>query len=189
MLDETDIQAIQTIFKKLNLDINDPNLIDTPKRILKMWRHDFCNTVGKEFTDFKSFPNTDVFGGYNQMITSEEIEFSSVCSHHFLPFSGKAWFGYIPDELIIGKSKPGRLIKHYCMRPQLQENLVHAIMNTFVQNIKPKGAMLIMKAVHGCEYCRGSKTYSPMTTSAIYGVFDQEKVRNEFLSLIQLPIR
>ncbi len=177
---------LEEIFTYLGLDINDPNLKETPHRILRMWQNDFCQNVGKEFTNFKSFPNTN---NYNQMITSEEIEFSSVCSHHFVNFSGKAWFGYIPDEYLIGKSKVSRLIKHYCLKPQIQEQLTHEILNIFVQNIKPKGAMLIMKAVHACEYCRGSRTYSPMTTSAIYGAFDEEKVRNEFLSLIQLKIR
>jgi len=184
-LHEDDIKNIKIILKKLGLDITDENLIDTPLRILKMWKDDFCVNVDKEFTDFKSFSNIH---SYNQMIISEEIQFSSVCSHHFIPFSGKAWFGYIPHSLLIGKSKVSRLIKHYCLKPQLQENLTHEILNCFVENIEPKGAMLIMKAVHDCEFCRGSRTYSPMTTSAIYGVFDQEKTRNEFLSLLQLKI-
>lgn len=176
---------IEEILTYLGVNIKDPNFEETPQRILKMWKNDFCANIGKEFTDFKVFPNEK---NYNQMITSEEITFSSVCGHHFVNFSGKAWLGYIPNDYLIGKSKISRLVKFYCKKPQIQEELTDEILNAFVENVKPKGAMLIMKAVHNCEYCRGSRTYAPMTTSAIFGSFDQDKTRSEFLSLLKLKI-
>ena len=167
----------------LGLDLSDPNLTDTPKRIAKMWQNDFCQNVGREFDNFTVFPNTN---RYNQMIISEAIEFSSVCSHHFVHFSGLCWLGYIPNEHIIGKSKISRLVDFYSHKPQIQEGLTHEILNCFVNNVQPLGCMVVMKAVHNCEHCRGAKKHAPMTTSAIYGNFDQATTRMEFLELLKL---
>lgn len=174
---------IAAFFTEMGLDLSDPNLKDTPKRIARMWMNDFCQNVGKEFENFTVFPNTDK---YNQMITSESMEFSSVCSHHFVPFSGICWLGYIPDQYIIGKSKISRLVDFYSKKPQIQEGLTHEILNCFVENVKPLGCMVIMKAVHSCEHCRGARKHAPMATSAIYGNFDQATTRMEFLELIKL---
>src|SRR5574337_83306 len=117
----------------------------------------------------------------------DNIHFTSVCSHHFLPFTGKAWFLYIPNEHdLIGASKMPRLVAHYAARPQLQENLCHEVLNRFVEVMQPKGAMLVMRAVHGCMSCRGVRQYNGtgMTSSAIYGSFTQESTRSEGMALI-----
>lgn len=180
-----DIEDKLTVILKdnLGLDLEDENLKGTPHRIAKMWVNDFCGNVGKKFNNFKLFPNNN---DYDQMVISSEIPFSSVCSHHFVHFSGKAWFGYIPDKFLIGKSKISRLIDFYCKKPQLQENLGEEIVDDFVSNVRPLGCMLIMKAVHNCEFCRGANKYAPMVTSVIRGNFDDNKVRNEMLQLISL---
>ena len=72
----------------LGFDLTDPNLIDTPKRIAKMYCNEWFNGVDTEFNDFKSFPNTE---NYEQILCFDNIHFSSICSHHFLPFTGYAW--------------------------------------------------------------------------------------------------
>jgi GTP cyclohydrolase I len=149
-----------------------------------MWKNEFCLNVNKEFTEFTVFPNEKK---YNQMITSEAIEFSSICSHHFVNFSGLCWLGYIPDQLIIGKSKISRLVEFYSRKPQIQEGLTHEILNCFVKNVKPVGCIVVMKAIHNCEYCRGARKHAPMTTSAIHGNFSQIQTRTEFFQLINLP--
>lgn len=177
-------ELIKKIFKhNLKLDLDNPNLKETPHRIAKMWVTDFCANVDKKFTGFKLFPKES---NYDQMAISSEIPFSSVCSHHFVHFSGKAWFGYIPDKFLIGKSKIARLIDFHCKKPQLQENLGEEIVDDFIQNVQPLGCMFIMKAVHNCEFCRGANKYAPMITSVIRGNFDNHKVRNEMLQLINL---
>ena len=97
----------EVISKGLGLDLNDPNLIDTPDRIAKMWVNEFFVNVGKEFEDFKTFPNDR---DYDEIILSDKIYFVSMCSHHFLPFSGYAWVMYIPKNLLIGASKMARVV-------------------------------------------------------------------------------
>jgi len=171
----------------LGLDVQDPNLSGTPERIEKMYKEFFRN-VGKPFEGLTVFPNEE---GYDQLILLDKIHFTSTCSHHFLPFSGYAWFAYIPNDLLLGASKPARVIEHFATRPQLQENLCHDVVNHIEYKLKPKGIMLVMRAIHGCMSCRGVNQYhgAGMITSAITGVFKESKsAKDEVLDLIKLSM-
>jgi GTP cyclohydrolase IA len=172
----------------LGLDLTDPNLVDTPKRMAKMFCQEFFVNIDKEFTDFKAFPNSR---GYDQIVMFDHINFTSMCSHHFLPFTGLGWLLYIPHYTLIGASKAARLIDHYARRPQLQENLAHQVASKFHDNIKPKGVMVVLQAVHGCMSCRGVKQYAGagMGTSVIMGCFKEEAIRNEALQMIAISMK
>lgn len=170
----------------LGFDMTDPNLVDTPKRVAKMYCNEFFANVGIPFTDFKSFPNED---NYDQIIVSDRIHFISICSHHFLPFTGYAWILYIPGDKLLGASKPSRLINHYAKRPQLQERLCHQVLKALIDGLQPRGVMVVMRGIHQCMVCRGAKQTngSGMITSAVYGYFkDNPATKQEGLSLIQL---
>lgn len=180
----------------LGLDLTDSNLKDTPERIARMYCNEFFRNVGVEFPaeeltsfDIDDEPETAHISDYG-MVLFDNIPYVSTCSHHFLPFSGLAWFLYIPDEVLVGASKPSRLINHYAARPQLQERLGREVVNRFVDVVEPKGAMLVMRAVHGCMSCRGVKNgnRSGMTTSVLYGGFEDHKTRSEAMQLIMLSV-
>lgn len=156
----------------LGLDLSDPNLSGTPRRVAKMWTKEFFQNINREFPakNFRMFPNEE---GYDEIVLFDQISFVSVCSHHFLPFQGSAWFAYIPKDKLVGASKPARLVEWYAARPQLQERLAHQIVERFDTIVKPKGTLLVMRAVHGCMSCRGVKqgNKAGMTTSIVKGVF------------------
>lgn len=174
----------------LGFDLNDPNLSDTPKRMAKMYCRELFHNTNQEFPekDFRKFPNKEK---YSQIMMVDNIHFTSMCSHHFMPFTGKAWFLYIPNEYdLVGVSKLPRLVGHYAARPQLQENLCHEVMNRFIEVMQPEGVMLVMRAIHGCMSCRGVRQYNNtgMTSSAVYGAFTDAATRAEGMSLIQLSM-
>ena len=172
--------------KGLGFDLSDPNLCDTPNRVARMYCEEFFGNCCVEFTDFKAFPNEHQ---YDQIIISDLIFFVSVCSHHFLPFTGNAWVLYIPKYKLVGASKMARLVEHYAARPQLQENLCHEVLNSFVAGIEPVGAMVVMRGIHGCMKCRGVKQRgSGMGTSAVYGAFKKPDVKSEGMDLIKLSL-
>jgi GTP cyclohydrolase IA len=171
----------------LGFDMTDPNLEDTPQRISKMYKDIFRN-VGKEFGSITTFPNSE---GYNQIILMDNIHFSSTCSHHFVPFYGIAWVAYIPNKLLIGASKPARIIEHYAARPQLQERLTQQVADFIYEKLKPIALIVLMRATHTCMSCRGAKQYAGagMTTSSIKGVFETNALsRGEALDLIKMSI-
>jgi len=174
--------------KGLGLDLSDPNLRETPKRVSKMYCKELFSTMGKEFDGFKSFPDDSKD---NQIVMLDNIDFTSTCSHHFLPFIGLAWILYIPKGRLIGASKCARLIHHYARRPQIQENLCREVLDAFTKELEPQGAMIVMRAAHGCMQARGVRQSgrAGMTTSAIDGIFHEQAVKMEALQLIELSQR
>lgn len=183
-------ELIEVLFAKimvqgLGLDLDDPNLMDTPRRVARMYCDELLSGLNSPKPKVTVFPNDSK---YSQMILSDKIYFSSLCSHHFLPFSGYAWILYIPDKNLIGLSKFSRIVNYFAARPQLQENLTHQIANYLITKLKPRGVMIVMRALHQCMHCRGVKQHSGagMVTSAIYGAFEEGEVRSEGMNLIQL---
>jgi GTP cyclohydrolase I len=171
----------------MNLDLNDPNLKDTPDRLARMYSKELLLANSTEPPKLKSFPD----GGFDEIILFDNIPYVSLCSHHFLPFSGRAWLLYIPDKQLIGSSKSSRLISYFGGKPQLQERLGMEVINYFCKEIEPKGVMLVMRAIHGCMSCRGVKTgmQAGMTTSITRGSFrDFPETRSEAMGLIHLSI-
>lgn len=177
--------SLETALEKMGLNLSDPNLKDTPTRMAKMYVTEFFKNVGKEFDDFKEFPNDH---NYNEIIISGGIDFVSMCSHHFLPFSGKAFIAYLPDKTLIGLSKMARLLDHYAARPQLQENLCKQVLERFVEVIHPKAAMVIVYASHSCMACRGAKKEGSIMITSAMDCPESEKLsfKSEVLNLIQI---
>lgn len=178
----------------LDLDLQDPNLIDTPRRIAKMYVEDLFWGLYTEPPKITVFPNTD---NYDEIILVDNIPFVSVCSHHFLPFQGLAYFLYIPNKLIedsnlSGASKMPRVVQYWAARPQLQERLTQQSVDYFESVVKPLGTMLVMRAVHGCMACRGVRTGNGtgMMTSKVTGCFKEDSsTKMEALSLINMSIK
>jgi GTP cyclohydrolase I len=170
----------------LGLSLDDPNLVDTPKRMARMYCHIFRN-VNKKSMELTLFPNK----GHEELIMLDRIHFVSWCSHHFLPFEGYAWMAYIPDKWIVGASKPARLIEFISARPSIQEDLCTDVISAFDMKVEPKGSILVMRAIHSCMRCRGVQQSggAGMITSALSGVFKRDaKARAEAMDLIKLSM-
>ena len=123
---------------------------------------------------------------YNQMVIVKDIDFSSMCEHHMLPFYGKAHVAYIPNGHITGLSKIARVVDIYAHRLQVQERLTEQVMQCINDTLKPQGVMVVVEAKHMCMQMRGvEKQNSITTTSAYSGVFGSSKTRNEFMDLLR----
>lgn len=176
---------IQSLLKSLVIDtVNDPNTKDTAGRISRMYIDEVFSGRYQPMPKMTEFPNTRKVG---DMVIVGSINIRSACSHHLVPFIGKAWIGIIPSDKLIGISKFSRLVDWYARRPQIQEELVDQIADELEKQVKPKGIAVVIKATHECMTWRGVKeTDSFMTTSVMRGVFrDSEQARNEFLRLIE----
>ena len=171
------------------IDLTDPNLVGSPKRMARALV-EVCSGLGTEPSEIfrTSFPAED----YNQVIILKDINFTSLCSHHFFPFTGLAHVGYLPkvgdkDSRVVGLSKLARIVDVFAQRPQLQERLSFNVMKAIEKALKPAGVMVVVKGQHGCLNCRGArKAGAEMITSALSGRFEaDEKVILEFLNLIK----
>lgn len=124
---------------------------------------------------------------HQELILVKDIEFYSLCEHHFAPFFGVAHVGYIPNAKITGLSKIARMVEGYAKRFQVQERLTTQIAQAMEEVLEPQGTMVIIEAKHMCMCGRGvKKTGSSTTTSSVRGIFtNQSDSRAEFLSLLQ----
>jgi GTP cyclohydrolase I len=116
------------------------------------------------------------------------VELYSLCEHHLLPFIGKCHVAYIPTGKVIGLSKVARIVDVFARRLQIQEALTSQIAETIMQVTEAEGVGVIIEAQHMCMMMRGvEKQNSSMKTSAMMGSFrDEQKTRDEFLSLLQM---
>ena len=84
-----------------------------------------------------------------------DLEFHSLCIHHFVPFFGRVHIAYLPGEHIVGISGPARLVDFYSHRPQLQERLTRQIADHLERLVHPRGVAVMIEARHLCMEMRG----------------------------------
>jgi GTP cyclohydrolase I len=126
----------------------------------------------------------------NQLIVVNNIEFSSLCAHHLLPFWGIAHVGYVPNTLAVGLSKIPRVVDHFAAQPQMQERLTADIASFLKKKLTAQGVAVVIIAKHTCMACRGVRKHNGhMTTSEMRGVFiTGAAARAEFLQLINTNV-
>src|SRR5450759_3093899 len=175
---------VRAIIEILGLDpATDPNLVDTDRRVAKMYLDIFSGLDDGNRPKLTAFPNEE---RYTAMVMEKEIPFYSMCSHHFIPFYGHGHIAYIPNEKIVGLSKLPRILEFFARRPQLQERLTEQVARVLEEELKPLGVMVVIEARHLCVEMRGVKKPGAVTvTSAIRGIFMQKAVREEFLDLLR----
>jgi GTP cyclohydrolase I len=174
---------VAAMMQELNLDLDDPNFEDTPRRVAEMYLEMFHGLREGSQPKVTSFPND---GAYHHMVIEKEIPFYSMCAHHFVPFYGHAHIAYIPESRIVGLSKLPRILEFYAKRPQLQERLTEQVAEFLWSTLRPQGVMVVIEARHLCVEMRGVKKPGALTTtSALRGCFAEREVRSEFLALLR----
>lgn len=151
-------EHIEAIMEILELPITESNK-NTPIRIAKMWCNElFVNRNDRNLGELNDrmalFPNDYA----SEMVIMKDIEFNSVCEHHWLPFSGKVTVGYVPNKSVIGLSKIPRVVKYFSQRPQLQEQLTTQIGEYLYSLLDPVALFVEIEATHQCVKCRGAES-------------------------------
>lgn len=124
-------------------------------------------------------------GVCDEMIVLKKLPFYSMCEHHLLPFFGTLSIGYIPDTKLVGISGLARLAEVFTHRLQIQEQLTAQIANALMNELSPKGVMVVCEARHLCLEMRGKQRQSHIITSALRGLFKRDsKTRVEFMQLL-----
>lgn len=112
-----------------------------------------------------------------ELIILKDIDFSSICEHHLLPFSGKINVAYVPNGKIIGLSKIPRVVKYFSKRPQVQERLVEDIGDYLYKIIQPQFILIEAEATHDCVMCRGAESFC--STNTMFTKVNNLIVKNE----------
>lgn len=171
------------IMKTLGLDLDDDSLSGTPERVARMYVNEiFSGLDPKNKPDIKLFQNRYQ---YNEMLVEKNITFYSNCEHHFVPIVGKAHVAYISEGKVIGLSKINRIVQYYARRPQVQERLTVQVARELKKLLQTEHIAVMIDAEHLCVSSRGIKdTNSATVTSQFYGKFQEQHVKEEFLSYL-----
>jgi GTP cyclohydrolase IA len=173
-------EAVRAILEHIGEDPAREGLLKTPSRVATMYAE---LTAGYRI-DPQALINDAVFSvDYDEMVMVKDIEFSSLCEHHMLPFMGRVHVGYIPNGKVIGLSKIPRIVEMFARRLQVQERLTVQIADFIDDALHPLGVAVVAEGVHLCSVMRGvKKANAKMITSAMRGVFRSDsKTRAEFM--------
>lgn len=189
--DEKGEAIVRAMLRHIGEDVDREGLHDTPKRIVKMWKEVFRGYDKSQKPVITTFRN-----GSDGIVIDEKITdtgtFHSHCEHHGVPFYGKYYFAYIPhpDGLVLGLSKIGRIVHWNAARFQIQERLVHEVVDDIWKALSQEGNAplavgLVLEGEHLCKTMRGIKDQGKMTTTKLVGSFKSDPAaRAEFISFI-----
>lgn len=177
-------EAVRLILEAVGDDPNREGVIDTPKRVAKMYEEVFA---GLE-QDPAEYFDTIFSEEHEELVLVKDIPFYSMCEHHLVPFYGKAHVAYIPrNGRVTGLSKLARAVEAIAKRPQLQERITSTMADVMMERLEPHGVMIVIEAEHMCMTMRGVKKPGAKTvTTAVRGTLAEDaQARAEILSLIK----
>ena len=177
-------KLVEQLLKELGEDPHREGLQKTPERVAKALEY---LTSGYDKKVEEVLNDALFVEEYDEMVVVKDIDFSSLCEHHLLPFIGKAHIAYMPHRKIVGLSKIPRLVEMFSRRLQVQERLTTQIAHTLEHALQPRGVAVVVEAIHLCMLMRGvEKQNSKAVTSAMLGAFrDRPETRAEFMELIK----
>jgi GTP cyclohydrolase I len=179
---ESITRYMQSIMEILGLDILDDSLVETPRRISKLFVDELF--YGLDYDNFPKCTTIENKMGMDELI-AERCVVKSMCEHHFLPIVGQAWVGYLPNKKVLGLSKLNRIVDFFSRRPQVQERLVMQISAALREILDTEDVAVLIKAEHMCVQLRGVEdTDAWTTTSSMTGKFRTvDALRSEFLAI------
>jgi GTP cyclohydrolase I len=176
------VRAVELLLEGLDVPSNPSAINETAERVAKAWVQDLVRGYAIEPGDVLGRSWTEGGAG---VVVMKDIEFTSICRHHLLPFSGVASVAYLPDGRVTGLSKIADLVDCLSRRLQLQESLTDEIASALMTHLKPKGAACLVKAEHCCVSARGPrKSGAAVVTTSLKGVFSTDTAyKSKFLQL------
>jgi len=185
--DKIDIieKNFQIIMETLGLDLSDDSLMDTPKRVAKMYVNEIF--WGLDYEAFPKCTTVDNKMDYDEMVIEKNINVQSNCEHHLVVIDGFATVGYIPAEKVLGLSKINRVVEYFSKRPQIQERLTEQVYHALQYILGTDNIAVVIDAQHFCVKSRGVEDVGSRTiTSKVGGVFKTDPmVRSEFMSIVR----
>ena len=179
-------RAVREMLFAVGEDPDRDGLVETPRRVARAYaellgglREDPAQHLGRVFEH--GTENDD-------LVLVRDIEFSSLCEHHLLPFTGTAQVAYLPAKgRVVGLSKIARTVDVFARRPQLQERLTADIADAISEHLEARAVAVVVRAEHLCLRMRGAaKRGADMVTTAFRGEFARsQSLRAEVLGLLR----
>ena len=180
--DEKIKEGVRLLLEGLGEDPAREGLAETPERIARMYHEIFGGMYETPKEPLQKRFHTSA----SEMVLERDITFYSVCEHHLLPFYGKAHVAYLPNDEVVGLSKLARTVDIFARRPQLQERMTAQIADALMEELSPRGVMVMLEAEHMCMTMRGIK--KPGSTTVTYvtrGTFAEDvRLQEQFFRMV-----
>lgn len=166
-------EAMRQFLTAVGADLSDDNLINTPKRVAKMFVCELlAGEKGNEPPKIVSFPTPGI---KEKFVIVRNIPVRSLCAHHLMPITGYAHIGafyscsntkgpiiwgggYTGVVSLPGLSKYARVVEYFSRRFQLQERLGEQISEYLLKETKARMVIVRICATHHCMIHRGVLT-------------------------------
>lgn len=180
-------RAIATLLAHLGYDADDATIRDTPGRVVRALAE---MTAGQHLDASvplaRTFPATDGTD-HDELIAQTGIEFTALCEHHLMPFTGTATVAYVPrpGAPVVGLSKLGRVVDIFARRLTMQERMTRQITTALDTHLSTLGAACIVRSTHACMGVRGVRKPAAVTvTSSMTGILREDgRTRDELLAI------
>lgn len=184
---DTIAQRFQEIMETLGLDLSDPSLAETPRRVAKMYVNEIFSGLKLDNYPRISMVEDRYQNNETRSIVFMKVGFTSFCEHHFVPMIGNAYVAYIPNNKLIGLSKIPRIVRYFARRPQLQERLNAQIADSLAYILDTDNVAVSLVAEHYCILSRGvEKEATETITNVLRGDFERDRNRRkEFFDSIK----
>lgn len=170
-------EAVYNLLLAIGENPERDGLKDTPRRVANMYE-ELLEAPELKYTTFEE--------NYKDIVLVKDIEFTSMCEHHLMPFFGVVHVAYIPNGKIIGISKLARIVEKYAKRLQVQERMMEQIVDDIKTNLETEDVAICIEARHMCMVARGVKKSNAQTiTSKFTGKFEEDVMKNEFYNLLK----
>lgn len=191
MKKKIDTKTIEESVKNILIALGDnperEGLIETPKRVAKMYEEVFEGMLytNSEIAEMfgKTFEVDD-----NEMVIEKNIPIFSYCEHHLaLMYNMTVSIAYKPKGKVIGLSKIIRIVDMVSKRLQLQERLTKDIAEVLSLACETDSVAVLVSGEHSCMTTRGIKKYGEKTITTFYtGEFKENKeLKDEFLHIVR----
>lgn len=168
-------QAVREILLALGEDPEREGLVETPRRVAKMYGEVFegmkysNEEIAEMFDKTFSVDNDD-------LVIVRDIDCFSYCEHHMaLIYDLRVSVAYIPKGKVIGISKIARIADMVCKRLQIQERIGADVADILERILGTEDIAVHVRGVHSCMTARGiKKTQASTVTNTLRGKFREE---------------
>ena len=179
--------AVEKLLEALGEDPTREGLADTPERVASLFSELYRGVGVDPVTVLDSArPLAESDDQFGDLVALRGIQFSSVCEHHLLPFRGTADVAYAPGARIVGLGVLADVVALAAARPQIQERLGDMVADALVRSGVASGALVVIRAEHGCVQHRGPRlAESETVTMASAGSLREPDARREALHAME----
>ncbi len=192
-----DTEKIEHCIRELIIALGDDpereGLIDTPKRVARMYNEvfegmNYTNAQIAEMFDTTFEQEDCLTPDSNNLVSVRNIPIFSYCEHHLaLMYNMRVSVVYRPTEKIIGLSKIARIADMVGKRLQLQERIGSDIAEIIAMVVESDDVGVYIEGEHSCMTARGIKKAGTSTvTTSWRGAFDTDaSLRAEAILLMK----